>query len=42
MKTTLKFLPAIALLLALTSCNSVDGAGKDMQKGGDAVRDAAN
>ncbi len=38
----LKLLPAFALLLLLASCSTVDGVGEDMQKGGNAVRDAAN
>ena len=32
----------IATLLPLAACNTVDGAGKDIQSAGDAVSDAAN
>lgn len=42
MISKLKILPALALLLMLASCNTFDGMGRDMQRSGDAVRDAAN
>ncbi|MBK7406119.1 MAG: entericidin A/B family lipoprotein [Phycisphaerales bacterium] len=32
----------IAGLVALTACNTVEGAGKDIEKTGDAVQDAAD
>ena len=30
-----------ALLLAVSACNTVDGMGKDIQKGGQAIENAA-
>lgn len=29
-------------LLLLTACNTMSGAGKDIQKGGEAIEDSAN
>lgn len=31
----------LATLMALTACNTVDGAGKDLKSAGDAVSDAS-
>jgi predicted small secreted protein len=42
---TKKFLTAIAAgaaLLTMTACNTVEGAGRDIQSAGDAVEDAAD
>jgi entericidin B len=42
------FIPLLALLvlagstLVLTGCNTVAGAGKDIEKGGQAIKDEAN
>jgi predicted small secreted protein len=33
---------AVTLLIALTACNTVHGAGKDIQKGGEHIQDAAD
>lgn len=38
---TVKFLPFI-LLAALAACNTVSGAGKDIQAGGEAISDTAD
>ncbi|CAG4883041.1 entericidin B membrane lipoprotein [Georgfuchsia toluolica] len=41
------FVPLLAVLflagnvVALTACNTVEGAGKDIQKGGEAIKDEA-
>ena len=31
-----------SVLLLLTACNTMSGAGKDIQKGGEAIEDSAN
>jgi predicted small secreted protein len=42
------FIPALAILLlaatfgSLTACNTIAGAGKDVEQGGKAVKDEAN
>lgn len=42
------FLPLLALLflagtaVTLTGCNTIEGAGKDIQQGGKAIKDEAN
>lgn len=42
------FLPLLAVLflagtaVTLSACNTVEGAGKDIQKGGQAIKDEAN
>jgi predicted small secreted protein len=42
------FVPLLAAIflagtsVALTACNTVEGAGKDIQKGGQAIKDEAN
>ena len=42
------FVPLLAVLflagtaVTLTACNTVEGAGKDIQKGGQEIRDEAN
>lgn len=42
------FVPLLAALflagtaVTLTACNTVEGAGKDIQKGGQAIKDEAN
>lgn len=33
---------AIGLGLAVVGCNTVEGAGKDMEKAGEAIRDSAD
>jgi predicted small secreted protein len=32
---------AVAMLLALSACNTVEGIGKDVKKGGEAIEKAA-
>jgi len=32
---------ALAFALSLSACNTVEGAGKDIQKGGEAIQDSA-
>ena len=43
-KTFVLMLTALFLAgtVALTGCNTVEGAGKDIEKGGKAVKDEAN
>ena len=36
-----RMLFAIALMLALSACNTVSGIGKDIKKGGEAIEKAA-
>ena len=33
---------AAAMLLALVACETVEGAGQDIETGGEAIQDAAN
>lgn len=33
---------AITLLVSLAACNTVEGAGKDLEKGGEKIQDAAD
>lgn len=42
MKKTLTVLVALYMTLFLSGCNTVEGVGKDIQKGGEAIEDAAN
>lgn len=40
---TLAFLVALGLMsLTLASCNTVEGAGKDLEEAGEAIQDAAD
>lgn len=42
---TIKFLLTCALIssmLLVTACNTVEGLGQDLQRGGSAITDAAN
>jgi predicted small secreted protein len=41
MKMVLSWLSVIAFALAVSGCNTVQGIGKDVQKAGEAVQDAA-
>ena len=47
-ETTRKFFAALCLALlfgsvgSLTACNTVEGAGKDVQKAGEEIEDAAD
>ena len=41
MKTKIASLFAILFVLALAGCNTVRGAGQDIQKAGSAIEDAA-
>jgi len=41
MKTRIATLLAVTLMLALAGCNTVRGAGQDIQKAGTAIEDAA-
>ena len=38
---TIAALFAVTLVLALTGCNTVQGVGQDIQKGGQVLEDAA-
>lgn len=42
MKFRIAPLAALMAILALTACNTVDGAGQDIQSAGDGISDAAN
>lgn len=45
MKKLVKVLSAILLgvmLTALTSCNTIEGAGKDIERGGEEIQEAAD
>lgn len=41
MRLILTILTLTALLFALASCNTVEGAGKDIEKGGKGIQRAA-
>ena len=36
-----RVLVAVALMLALSACNTVSGIGKDLKKGGEAIEKSA-
>ncbi len=40
-KNTIIYLALAALSLAITACNTVEGAGRDISSAGDATTDAA-
>ena len=40
MKKLVIWVSAIAALFALTACNTVEGIGKDIEKGGEAIQRA--
>lgn len=42
MKKLLMLLVMAVVILSATSCNMLHGAGQDIEKAGDAVKDAAN
>ncbi|WP_316015075.1 entericidin A/B family lipoprotein [Roseobacter sp. HKCCA0434] len=43
MMKIVKFVPALALAAAvLAGCNTIEGAGEDVEAGGEAIQDAAN
>ncbi len=42
MKATLLASGLAAILLMLAACNTVQGAGRDIQRAGDAIEDAAD
>ena len=39
---TLSLLTLVVLGLSVSACNTVDGAGQDIENAGEAVQDAAN
>lgn len=41
LKRCFKLLLALNCVLALAGCNTIAGAGKDIERGGQAIRDAA-
>jgi entericidin B len=41
MKKFVSVLLLASIVLALTACNTIEGVGKDVQKAGEAVEDAA-
>lgn len=41
-KKIISVLAALAAVLALGACNTVQGIGKDIEKGGEALQRAAN
>jgi len=42
MKTAMKAVGAAALVLFLTACNTVEGAGQDIEATGDKIEETAN
>ena len=42
MKTLLTLLALLALTFALTACNTIQGMGKDIEKGGEAIQKSTN
>lgn len=39
---TLMGLIAVALIVSIAACNTIEGAGKDIEKGGEHIQDAAD
>lgn len=39
---TARIIAAIALLFVLAGCNTIEGVGKDVKKGGEAIEKAAD
>ena len=42
MKNYLKIASMCLFALALTACNTIDGAGQDVEEAGETIQDAAN
>jgi len=42
MKKLFSLLAALAALIALTACNTVDGVGEDIEDAGGSMQDASN
>tara|TARA_Y100001968_G_C19296990_1_gene687116 strand:- start:554 stop:751 length:198 start_codon:yes stop_codon:yes gene_type:complete len=42
MKNYLKIASMCIFALALTACNTIDGAGQDVEEAGETIQDAAN
>lgn len=42
MKRTMVAILGLLLLVALSGCNTIQGAGEDIERGGEAVQDAAS
>ena len=42
MKRTTVAILGLLLLVALSGCNTIQGAGEDFERGGEAVQDAAS
>ena len=42
MKKLVSVLLLASIVLALSACNTIEGVGKDVQKAGEAVEDAAD
>ncbi|MBZ5876529.1 MULTISPECIES: entericidin A/B family lipoprotein [Chromohalobacter] len=42
MKRTTVAILGLLLLVALSGCNTIQGAGEDIERGGEAVQDAAS
>lgn len=40
--TLLALLASLLAVAALSGCNTIEGAGKDVEKGGEAIQKAAN
>lgn len=41
MKNLCKVMLAMAVVFSITACNTMAGAGQDIQKGGEVIEDAA-
>lgn len=42
MRETLQILSVAVMVFALAACNTVQGAGRDVQEAGDAIEEAAD
>ena len=42
MKNLMKIAAALGLVAVLTACNTIDGAGKDIEKAGETIQDATD
>lgn len=41
MKTTLRIFAALVAVFSIAACNTIEGMGKDIKKGGEAIEKAA-
>ncbi|MFC4725483.1 entericidin A/B family lipoprotein [Glycocaulis abyssi] len=42
MRETLQIMSVAIMIFVLAACNTIQGAGRDIQRGGEAIEDAAD